>query len=209
MTVTEAYRRIAPVYDTTPNPLLALERRTLLPLLPTLRGLTVADIGAGTGRWLHHARTAGAHTVGLDLSVEMLAAAPSPRVQADAQALPLRDNCADVVFCAFTLGYAPYCFGELARITRPGGTVIVTDVHPDAIARGWSRSFRVGATLIEPAHEKYSIDTLHHPALVRADFIEPHLGTPERAIFTRAGKAEHFDAAAAHPAIFVALWRKQ
>ena len=208
MTVVEAYRRIAPIYDDAPNPLLALEQRTLAPLLPELRGRVVADIGAGTGRWLHHASANGARTIALDRSPEMLARAPQPRIQADANALPLHDNSADVLLCAFTLGYAPTCFAELARVTRPGGTLIVTDVHPDAIARGWSRTFRVDGEILEPAHYRYSLDALTHPRLTQTHLIEPSLGEPERPVFARAGKLAAFYEASFHPAIFVALWTK-
>ena len=209
MTVVEAYRRIAPVYDNTPNPLRALERRVLTPLLPPLRGRTVVDVGAGTGGWLQHAQANGARTIAIDLSPAMLASAPSPRILANATTLPLRNNSADVVLCTFTLGYAPTCFPELVRITRPGGTLIVTDVHPDAIARGWARAFRVGDDVLEPAHHRYSMDALAHPSLTRTHLIEPRLGEPERAIFARAGKLAAFETASAHPAIFVAIWIKK
>ena len=209
MTVVEAYRRIAPVYETTPNPLRALEQRILTPLLPPLHGRTMVDVGAGTGRWLQQAQSKLARTIAIDLSPEMLASAPSPRILADATKLPLRENSVDLVLCTFTLGYAPTCFSELVRITRPGGTLIVTDVHPDAIARGWSRAFRVGDDVLEPTHHRYSINALTHPSLTRTHLIEPHIGEPERAIFARAGKLAAFETASAHPAIFIAIWNKK
>jgi malonyl-CoA O-methyltransferase len=139
----------------------------------------------------------------------MLASAPPPRFLADATALPLRSNSADVVFCTFTIGYQPGCFAELARITRPAGTLIITDIHPGAIAAGWSRSFRVGDDVIEPAHHPYAINTLAHPSLTRTLLLEPHIGEPERAIFARAGRLASFEAACSPPAIFVAIWSKQ
>ncbi|MEO8099385.1 MAG: methyltransferase domain-containing protein [Acidobacteriota bacterium] len=204
----EAYRRIADVYDQAPNPLLALERRTLEPLLPDLRGLLVADVAAGTGRWTEYCQARGAHTIALDACHEMLARAPRPSAQADARNIPLRDNSADMVMCAFALGYAPAAFAELVRILRPGGTLIVSDVHPDALARGWSRSFRTGAEVIEVAHEGYTLDALHHATLRLSHLLEPTLGEPERALFARAGKLEAFEQATRHPAIFVAQWKK-
>jgi ubiquinone/menaquinone biosynthesis C-methylase UbiE len=208
MTTAEAYNRIAAVYDVSPNPLLALEQRILMPLFPALEGRLVADIGAGTGRWLRYAQASGAHTVALDVSAKMLASAPPSRVLANAKTIPLRDNSVDITLCTFALGYAPTCFPELARITRAGGTLIVTDLHPDALARGWSRTFRVGSEVLEPVHHRYDIVELHHPALTCTHLLEPHLGEPEREIFARAGKRAAFDAACAHPAIFVALWEK-
>ncbi len=205
MTVVDAYERIAPFYDTTPNPLLALEQRILEPLLPNLEGRTIADIGAGTGRWLHRLR--GARGIAIDVSAAMLSNAPAPRMVADARALPLRDAMADAVLCTFTLGYAPECFAELVRITRPGGTLIVTDVHPDAIARGWRRTFCAEGETIEPPHHNYRIEQLTHPALTRTHLMEPYLGEPERPLF--ADKPQLFEPACAHPAIFVGIWTKR
>src|SRR5438093_9518271 len=48
----EGYELWAPAYDRDPNHLLALEERTLKPLLPDLTGQQVLDLGCGTGRWL-------------------------------------------------------------------------------------------------------------------------------------------------------------
>lgn len=204
MTTVEAYQRIAPFYDSAPNPLRALERRTLTPLLPDLQGRTVADIGAGTGRWLHRLRAA--RRIAIDLSPAMLASAPAPRIVADAHSLPLRDEAADAVLCTFTLGYVPVCFPELVRILRPGGTLIVTDVHPDAIARGWTRTFRAGDETVAPPHFAYSIESLSHPSLARQHLLEPHIGEPERSLFD--SKPHLYDAARAHPAIYIAVWTK-
>ncbi len=186
-----AFDHIAPVYDTTPNPLLALEQRILAPYLPDLRSLTVADIGAGTGRWLH--RIQAAKTIAIDSSPAMLSHAPAPRIVADATRLPLLDNSADVVLCTFTLGYAPACFPELARITRH--TLIVSDVHP---ARHWTR---MAPTLA------YSLADLTHSSLTRTHLIEPHLGEPERPLF--AAKPHLYEPACEHPAIFIVIWTKQ
>jgi malonyl-CoA O-methyltransferase len=190
-----AFDSIAPVYDSTPNPLLALEQRILEPLLPDMRGRTVVDVGAGTGRWLH--RIHAAKTIAVDSSTAMLAHAPGPRVVADAQCIPLRDASADVVFCTFTLGYSPACFEELVRITR--GTLIVTDVHPDAVARGWSR--------LAPGPSPYSLIGLTHPSLTRTHLIEPHISESERPLFT--AKPHLFEDACKQPAIFVAIWTKR
>lgn len=189
-----AFDAIAPTYDSVPNPLLALEERYLGPLIPETRGLSVADIGAGTGRWLH--RLKGARTVAIDVSAAMLASAPPPRLIADARSLPLADNAFDLVLCTFTFGYVPDCFPELARITAK--TLVVSDVHPDAVARGWSRM---------APHLPYTIECLKHPSLTRTHFIEPHIGEPEQPLFQT--RPHLFEAACVHPAIFVGIWTKR
>lgn len=205
----EAYRAIAATYDDAPNPLIALERRTLLPLLTNLDGSLAADVAAGTGRWTRELQARGMRTVAFDISPEMLRSAPGPVAVADALSLPSPDGTFDLVLCAFALGYAPACFAELIRIVKLGGRLIISDVHPDAIRRGWSRTFRVGGDVIAPAHRPYSLGDLHHPSLTLDALYEPRLGEPERPIFQRAGKASAFVRATEYPAIFVATFTKR
>src|ERR1700748_2363707 len=75
----------ASVYDKQANPLLALEERWLLQLLPDIKNLDVLDAGCGTGRWLSllaskHPRS----LTGVDVSPEML-------LQASTKSIPLTD----------------------------------------------------------------------------------------------------------------------
>jgi len=204
----EAYRLLAQQYDTSPNPLLALEQRTMTLLLPPLRGARVVDAAAGTGRWASYCKSQGARTIAADFSREMLASAPRPAVLADINRLPLPDACSDVTICAFGVGYAPACLPELARITRRGGAVLVSDVHPEAIRRGWTRTFRHGREAISVAHHSYALDDLVAAGLGLDCLIERRLGTPERDVFAKAGKLAAFEEAAQQPAIFVARWIK-
>ncbi|PYV20619.1 MAG: hypothetical protein DMG27_22585 [Acidobacteria bacterium] len=79
----EGYELWAPAYDRDPNHLLALEERTLKPLLPDLAGQQVLDLGCGTGRWLELLLDLGARrAVGVDRSRAMLrVAATKPRLR--------------------------------------------------------------------------------------------------------------------------------
>src|SRR6185437_7976065 len=101
------------------------------------------------------------------------------------------------------------CFPELARIVRPGGALLVSDVHPEALRRGWKRTFRSQGETIEAASEPYEIFDLRAPGLELAHLLEPCLGPPERCVFEQAGRLDLFDAACAQPAIFVGYWRRQ
>ena len=204
----EAWSRIAPVYDAAPNPLVALEQRTLAPLLGPLQGKVVADVAAGTGRWTRYCAARGARALALDFCDAMLRGAPRPAILADAHLLPLPDACVDLAICAFGLGYAPDCLAELARITRPGGAVFVSDVHPEALRRGWTRTFRAGGEVIEAAHHACELEHLTAPGLELVCRIEPRLGPEERTIFEAAGKLADFETASRHAAIFVAQWRR-
>ena len=204
----DAYRLLARDYDRTPNPMLALEQRTMTPLFPALRGACVVDAAAGTGRWASYCGCQGAGTIALDFCKEMLSGAPRPVAVADINRLPLPDGIADVTICAFAIGYAPTCLPELARITRIGGTVLVSDVHPDAIRRGWTRTFSHPSGTIEVEHRPYDLADLIAPGLRLETLHEPRFGEPEREVFAKAGKLETFDDAARYPALFVARWIK-
>jgi malonyl-CoA O-methyltransferase len=176
----DAYRLLAQQYDSSPNPLLALEQRTMTLLFPPLRGARVVDAAAGTGRWASYCTSHGARTIVADFCLEMLTTAPRPAVLADLNRLPLPDGFADVTICAFAVGYAPACLPELARITRRGGVVLVSDVHPEAIRRGWTRSFRRGIEVISVAHSPYALDDLVAPGLGLDCLIERQFGASER-----------------------------
>jgi ubiquinone/menaquinone biosynthesis C-methylase UbiE len=204
----EAYRLLARDYDRMPNPMLTLEQRTMTLLLPSLRGACVVDAAAGTGRWASYCASQGARAIAVDFCNEMLADAPRPVAVADINCLPLPDSIADVTICAFAMGYAPACLPELARITRSGGTILVSDIHPDAIRRGWTRTFSHPMGTIEVAHHPYTLADLVAPNLRLDSLHEPCFGEPERDVFANAGKLAAFDEAARHPALFVARWIK-
>ncbi len=202
----DAYRVLARDYGSAPNPLLVLEQRVMRPLLPRLDGATIADIAAGTGRWADDCAARGARAVAIDFCAEMLCQSHSHRVCADASSLPLPDESCDLTLCTFALGYAPWCFAELVRITRPGGVLLVSDLHPSAIARGWRRRFRVSGHTIEVRDHVYSISDLRHDAIEQTHLLEPSVGEPERPFYVEAGREDLFEDASRNPAIFVARW---
>jgi ubiquinone/menaquinone biosynthesis C-methylase UbiE len=127
------------------NPLLGMERAETAALLPDPRGLEVLDLGAGTGYYAAWAAGRGAkRAVALDLTCEMLAGAPGPAVVADAGRLPFAGRSFDLVVAALLLSFVPdvrSVLGEAARVLRAGGRLVLSDLHPVATARGWSRSF--------------------------------------------------------------------
>ena len=145
LSVRDAYRRWAPTYDESPNPIVSLIDRHMDP--GYLRGKIAVDVACGTGR-----RAAKIGAIGVDLSFDMLSRSTGKKVQADARHLPFPDGVADLVLCALALGYIDPARGlmnELRRIARPGGIVIAADLHPQAIAAGWKRSFRANGANCE------------------------------------------------------------
>ncbi|MGA3023386.1 MAG: class I SAM-dependent methyltransferase [Bryobacteraceae bacterium] len=209
------------VYDDTPNPLLELERRTVRPWLPPLSGRTFVDIACGTGRWTEFASQQGAHVFGADFCAPMLTRAargPLARsrfVQADALQLSFPDGLANFSVCAFAAGYMnspAQLVAELARITCPGGHVLITDVHPAAIASGWRRSFRRGAEVYEIGNRAHPI--AEYLAVSRGQGLtverlsEASFGEPERPVFRECGREQSFASMCLIPAIFAVLWRR-
>jgi malonyl-CoA O-methyltransferase len=132
----------------------------MLALLPTdLRGRAVLDAGCGSGRYLLHALGRGASRVtGVDLCVEMLERAGRELaasghggeielVQGNLEKLPVPDASVDLAICGLTIGHLDRlqpALAELCRVTRPGGMLLCSDVHPVGHALGWQRDFRSG-----------------------------------------------------------------
>ena len=136
----EGYDRWAEVYDTDGNPLIAIEEPEASRMIGEVRGLMVADIGTGTGRHALRMARDGARVVAVDFSLRMMARARAKpgaeRVAflcADCSALPLPDSAFDRVISGLVVEHItaldPY-FRELARICRPAGFIVVTNLHP-------------------------------------------------------------------------------
>jgi malonyl-CoA O-methyltransferase len=205
----EGYRRWAPTFDSSPNPLMSLEARHLATWLETVRGRRVIDVSCGTGRWIE--ATGG---VGVDLSPEMLSVARNKAegrvTQADALRLPFRSGVADVVLCTLSLGYLSpvrQAMEEMRRVARSGGVVIVTDMHPEAVRRGWTQSFRCGEAAFDIENQPYGLEDLAIGGLTLEEARHLFFGEPERAIYEQAGKADLFDQVQGIPAVWMLKWR--
>ena len=152
------------------NPVMQAEQRAMLSLMAAdLRGHRVLDIACGSGRYMLHALQRGAaHVTGVDLSPEMLRRANDElrgfkdRIElmpGDLAMLPLPDACADLTICALAVGHLRElqpALSELRRVTRPGGVLLCSDVHPVGHALGWLRDFRAGG-----GH--YAVSHVSHP----------------------------------------------
>src|ERR1700726_4250389 len=104
LTPAEGYRLWANTYDNECNPMLSLEQRILEPLLPSLAGLDVIDLGCGTGRWLNTLKDKKARSLlGVDFSPEMLRVAQSKLDSAaniecaDCENASLQNSSADLI----------------------------------------------------------------------------------------------------------------
>jgi malonyl-CoA O-methyltransferase len=217
----EGHRIWSSTYDASPNALLALDMRVVAERLGPLEGLRVVDIGCGTGRWTAYACEQGAIAIGVDACDEMLRAAARKSsiahslILAEASSLPVRNSAADLALCSFAFSYFPnptLALSEMTRVTRPGGRVVVSDLHGAAIEAGWKRTFRSGDNVYELKHFSHSTRHLKSTAKqlgLQLDWeISVCLGQPELAIFQEAGKEELFEKASRVSALCALSWTR-
>jgi SAM-dependent methyltransferase len=110
--------------------------------LGDVQGLDVLELGCGAAQWAIALARVGARPVGLDVSHGQLrhardaaatAGAHVPLVLASGEAVPLRDQSVDVVFCDH--GAMSFCepersLAEAARVLRPEGRLVFSHSTP-------------------------------------------------------------------------------
>ncbi|MBW3627959.1 MAG: class I SAM-dependent methyltransferase [Gemmatimonadetes bacterium] len=143
--VRQEYSRLAPAYDARWERYVRESTRFTLYDLPLPPRLRLLDVGCGTGYLLGQAleREPDITPVGLDLSREMLAVARdrlgsrARLVDGTAERLPFSDSAFDTVVTNSALHYVrdpERAIRELARVLRPGGTLVVADWSADRLA---------------------------------------------------------------------------
>ncbi|WP_158944196.1 methyltransferase domain-containing protein [Granulicella sp. S190] len=212
------------VYDEQPNPLLMLEERFLSEMLPDLNGLHVLDAGCGTGRWLKLlASRHPASLLGVDSSTQMLDHAATKTGSnatlrlGTCTALPVQDGSIDLVVSSFVVSYLENLQNfaqEINRVTRPGASVFLADMHPEtAITCNWTRSFKYNGTKEELQTNTYPLQKIetvfksHGFELITR--IEPHFETIEKKIFEENQKLELYKASHKLPAIYILQLQKK
>jgi SAM-dependent methyltransferase len=107
--------------------------------LPEGAGARLLDIGCNWGRWSIAASRRGYRAIGVDPGLDAVEAAyrvsralkaPAEFVVSDGRNLPFPDGSFDVVYSYSVLQHfskedARACIREAARVTRPGGTVLI------------------------------------------------------------------------------------
>lgn len=102
------------------------------------------DAACGTGRFADFLARRGYRVIGVDSSPDMLAHArrrvPDGEFHVgDLAGLPLADDSVDVIVCALALVHLPRLepvLAEFARVLRPGGDLIISDIHHEHVTRG-------------------------------------------------------------------------
>ncbi len=211
----EGHRLWASTYDTAPNPLLALESRLLPEVVGPFASKRIVDVACGTGRWMRRMEAEGASVAGVDFCEEMACQVGGRVALGDAARLPFAPAIADITICCLAIGYfrdLDCVVGEMARITRRGGRVIISELDPAAVAAGWTRSFRTGGVRYEMEHSAWSTQRIgaaaRHAGLHAETQRQAPFGEPERGTFLAAGKGGAFEAYTRIPALWIGSWRK-
>ncbi|MDX2151788.1 MAG: class I SAM-dependent methyltransferase [Bryobacteraceae bacterium] len=149
--VADAYDRWSAFYDSYPNPMVFAASLVLPRAFHPAAGLDVFEFGCGTGRNLEALRQLGARNLaGCDLSLGMLAVARARNagavlLQHDiTQPLPLAPASYDAALFSLTLEHLPALAPPLrhaARILRPGGRIVIIEIHPFLSAGGVAAHF--------------------------------------------------------------------
>ena len=169
LALSEGYALWSESYDDEQNPLIMVEEPRVEALLQRLPlPSRVLDAGTGTGRWALRLAAGGSEVTGIDASLPMLELARQKAERAGLplhfevgdlqQTLPFPDCYFDLVLCALALCHVPDLrgpIGEMARVTAPGGHLLITDFHPQAVANGWD-------TTIHRRSEAYTLPTARH-----------------------------------------------
>lgn len=179
LSVADGYAKWAPTYHEPGNSLIRSEMECLSEVLADLSPASVLDVGTGTGRHALAFAQQGATVVGVDASPAMLAIAERKRQGlglsnvrfvegAMDSALPVLAATFDLAICALTLCHVPdleRAIALLVRAVRPGGHVVITDLHPGAVAAGLCTLFEVGTAEFAIATSSHSLsgylDALH------------------------------------------------
>lgn len=195
----DGYRRWSTTYDLPGNGLYSLEEPWVRERISQLPVGVALDAACGTGRHSDYLADRGHQVIGVDSSAEMLAHAGRKVPGADwrlgdLDRLPVPDDHVDLVVCGLALAHLPSltaAFAEFARVLRPGGHLITTDIHAESVLMGSVSHVRSedGQPMLIPSYRHrlsdYLAAALPHGFVVR-DCAEPNrfgmIGDPDAKI---------------------------
>jgi malonyl-CoA O-methyltransferase len=170
VSVRGGYDRWAAIYDHDANPLPALEEPIVRRAIGEPRGLSVLDLGCGTGRHALWLAAGGATVTAVDFSEGMLEEA---RRKPGAEqirflchdlhtSLPLGDGEFDLVVSGLVLEHLRELdgfFAEIKRVLKADGRAVVSAMHPAMFLRGSQARFTDPSTgeLVQPGSIAHTI----------------------------------------------------
>jgi ubiquinone/menaquinone biosynthesis C-methylase UbiE len=186
------YARWAATYDRPGNPLITIEQPVVWRLLDAVAPGRALDAACGTGRHTAHLVETGHEVTGVDGSPEMLelarARVPDARfLEGDLHELPVDDGEFDLAVCALALGHCQDLrtpLAELARAVRPGGSIVLSDLHPAMSVAGGQALFEAADGSLAFVREHVHLHGEYLDAFGEVEFdivhcIEPRFGPEE------------------------------
>jgi ubiquinone/menaquinone biosynthesis C-methylase UbiE len=143
------YALWAATYDRPGNPIVEVEQPIVQRLLGELPPGRALDAACGTGRHTAFLAGRGHRVLAVDASAPMLELTRDKVPEAAALVatlteLPLARASLDAAVCALALTHVPdlgRAIGELARVVRPGGRIVLSDLHPQIVSLGAHAGF--------------------------------------------------------------------
>ncbi len=228
----EGYARWAATYeqDMDGHPLALAETGAMCSLLPPCEGIVALDAACGTGRYARLLAQQGAQQViGIDQSLPMLELAQAASnadarlqfIQGSLLHLPLSDESCDLAVVALALSHlrtAQLCqaFGELSRVLKPGGILLMSEMHPFGALTGGRCRFERSEGKRQQVYHIQTHTHLHEDYFTAAQAAnltleamrEPRLTDDLFPAFERAGMADFARRFAGFPLALVCRWRK-
>jgi ubiquinone/menaquinone biosynthesis C-methylase UbiE len=129
-------------YDEFANPLIPIEEMTVRSLFRTMQFVDVLDAATGTGRYALELARQGKRVRAVDCNAKMLSRAREKALrdgldiefrQEDLSEISFPEASFDLVLCALALAHVQDLTQpcrEFMRVLRPGGNLVITDLHP-------------------------------------------------------------------------------
>ncbi|ONK15976.1 class I SAM-dependent methyltransferase [Streptomyces sp. MP131-18] len=146
----EGYRVWSETYDDVPNTAFDYDEPLVTEIVGALPSGVALDAACGTGRFAAALAARGHRVLGVDSSPDMLRRArlrvpEGTFLDGDLDRMPVEDAAVDLVVCGLALEHVPDLgpvFAEFARVLRPGGQLVISDIHPEQVALGRVPSVR-------------------------------------------------------------------
>lgn len=217
--VPSGYSEWADTYDTGGNPVLIAEEPVVHRLIDAYPVGTALDAPCGTGRHAAYQASLGHRVTGIDRTPEMLGVAaakvPGARFEiADLTAIPLTDGAMDLAVCTLALTHCPDLgppIEELARVVRPRGRLVISDVHPFLVMLGTHGAYRssldeMGFVMNHVHLHSAYLRAFHHAGLNVVQCMEPLWGEKEIATFGFANQMPDLVEAAVEGLPIIIVW---
>lgn len=169
----KAYDLWATGYDAQPgNLMLDMDEELFSSFLNqiTIAGKVVADIGCGTGRhWKKIMQKDPKRLIGYDVSEGMLNKLrekfpnAETHIIKDYRLAELDNNSCDFIISTLAIAHISIiekALQEWARVLKPGGEIIITDYHPEALAEGGKRTFKYEGRLVAVKNHIHPVEKI-------------------------------------------------